>query len=92
MASSCSPISGSPLSVPQQPRWLRHALSYERSIQWMIWMIVGRYVTIGFICMSMHAASMMLLPPDKARMGAGLMNIMQQGSGGTVGLAMMTTW
>ena len=34
---------------------------------------------------------MMLLPPDKVRMGAGLINIMQQGIGGTVGLAMMTT-
>jgi MFS transporter, DHA2 family, multidrug resistance protein len=31
------------------------------------------------------------LPPDKVRMGAGLINIMQQGIGGTVGLAMMTT-
>src|SRR5215831_86458 len=38
-----------------------------------------------------NAASMMLLPPDKVRMGAGLINIMQQGIGGTVGLAMMTT-
>jgi DHA2 family multidrug resistance protein len=37
------------------------------------------------------ASSMMLLPPDKVRMGAGLINIMQQGIGGTVGLAMMTT-
>ena len=34
---------------------------------------------------------MVLLPPDKVRMGAGPINIMQQGIGGTVGLAMMTT-
>jgi DHA2 family multidrug resistance protein len=33
----------------------------------------------------------MLLPLDKVRMGAGLINILQQGIGGTVGLAMMTT-
>ena len=38
-----------------------------------------------------NAASRMLLPPDKVRMGAGLINIMQQGIGGTVGLATMTT-
>jgi hypothetical protein len=48
-------------------------------------MIVGRYITIGFIFTPMNAASMMLLPPDKVRMGAGLINIMQQGIGGTVG-------
>ncbi|WP_410971619.1 hypothetical protein, partial [Salmonella sp. SAL4437] len=49
------------------------------------------YMTIGFIFTPINAASMMLLPPDKVRMGAGLINIMQQGIGGTVGLAMMTT-
>jgi len=60
-------------------------------MNWVIWMIVGRYMTIGFIFTPINAASMMLLPPDKVRMGAGLINIMQQGIGGTVGLAMMTT-
>jgi hypothetical protein len=34
---------------------------------------------------------MRLLPSDKVRMGAGLINIMQQGIGGTVGLAIITT-
>src|SRR5215470_16996540 len=66
-------------------------ITLERSMDWMIWMIVGRYVTIGFIFTPINAASMMLLPPDKVRMGAGLINIMQQRIGGTVGLAMMTT-
>ncbi len=33
----------------------------------------------------------MVLPPDKVRMGSGLINLMQQGLGGTMGLAMMTT-
>jgi EmrB/QacA subfamily drug resistance transporter len=66
-------------------------ITLERSMDWVIWMIVGRYITIGFIFTPMNAASMMLLPPDKVRMGAGLINIMQQGIGGTVGLAMMTT-
>ncbi len=66
-------------------------ITLDRSMDWVIWMIVGRYMTIGFIFTPINAASMMLLPPDKVRMGAGLINIMQQGIGGTVGLAMMTT-
>jgi DHA2 family multidrug resistance protein len=66
-------------------------LSLERPMGWVMWMIIGRYVTIGFIFTPMNAASMMLLPADKVRMGAGLINIMQQGIGGTVGLALMTT-
>jgi DHA2 family multidrug resistance protein len=39
----------------------------------------------------LNAASLLLLPPDKVRMGSGLINILQQGVGGTVGLALMTT-
>jgi len=66
-------------------------ITLDHSMDWVIWMIVGRYMTIGFIFTPINAASMMLLPPDKVRMGAGLINIMQQGIGGTVGLAMMTT-
>jgi DHA2 family multidrug resistance protein len=39
----------------------------------------------------LNAASLLLLPLDKVRMGSGLINILQQGVGGTVGLALMTT-
>jgi DHA2 family multidrug resistance protein len=60
-------------------------------MHWVIWMIVGRYLAIGFIFTPMNAASLMLLPADKVRMGSGLINLLQQGIGGTVGLAMMTT-
>jgi MFS transporter, DHA2 family, multidrug resistance protein len=66
-------------------------ITLDHSMDRVIWMIVGRYITIGFIFTPINAASMMLLPSDKVRMGAGLINIMQQGIGGTVGLAMMTT-
>jgi DHA2 family multidrug resistance protein len=66
-------------------------LTLERPLHWVIWMIVGRYLTIGFIFTPMNAASLMLLPADKVRMGSGLINLLQQGIGGTVGLAMMTT-
>jgi DHA2 family multidrug resistance protein len=66
-------------------------LSLDRPMSWMIWMIMARYVTIGFIFTPMNAVSLMVLPPDQVRMGSGLVNLMQQGLGGTLGLAMMTT-
>lgn len=66
-------------------------LTLDQPMSWVIWMIIGRYVTIGFIFTPMNASSLMLLPPDKVRMGSGLINLLQQGIGGTVGLAMMTT-
>src|SRR5262249_34999257 len=65
-------------------------ITLDHSMDWVIWMIVGRYITIGFIFTPINAASMMLLPPDKVRMGAGLINIMQQGIGGAGGLGMMS--
>jgi DHA2 family multidrug resistance protein len=71
--------------------YLFSALTLDRPMSWIIWMILGRYVTIGFIFTPMNASSLMLLPPDKVRMGSGLINLLQQGIGGTVGLAMMTT-
>jgi DHA2 family multidrug resistance protein len=66
-------------------------LTLDRPMSWMIWMIVGRYLTISFIFTPMNAVSLMVLPPDQVRMGSGLINLMQQGLGGTMGLAMMTT-
>jgi DHA2 family multidrug resistance protein len=66
-------------------------LTLDQPMSWIIWMIIGRYVTIGFIFTPINASSLMLLPPDKVRMGSGMINLLQQGIGGTVGLAMMTT-
>ncbi len=67
-------------------------LSLDRPMSWMIWMTIARYITIGLIFTPMNAVSMMVLPPDKVRMGSGLINLMQQGLGGTISLAMMTTF
>ena len=67
-------------------------LSLDRPRSWMIWMIVARYVTIGLIFTPMNAVSMMVLPQDKVRMGSGLINLTQQGLGGTISLAVMTTF
>ncbi|GIX49272.1 MAG: EmrB/QacA family drug resistance transporter [Candidatus Tectimicrobiota bacterium] len=66
-------------------------LTLERPMSWITWMIVGRYLTIGLIFTPMNAASLMLLPPEKVRMGSGLINLLQQGIGGTAGVALITT-
>lgn len=66
-------------------------LTLERPMRWIIVMIVWRYAAIPFIFTPLNTASLLLLPPDKVRMGSGLINILQQGIGGTVGLALMTT-
>ncbi|WP_143309879.1 DHA2 family efflux MFS transporter permease subunit [Candidatus Entotheonella palauensis] len=66
-------------------------LTLQHPMSWMIWMIAWRYAAIPFIFTPMNAASLLLLPPDKVRMGSGLINLLQQGVGGTLGLAFMTT-
>jgi DHA2 family multidrug resistance protein len=66
-------------------------LTLERPRSWLIGMIIWRYAAIPFIFAPLNAASLLLLPPDKVRMGSGLINILQQGMGGAVGLALMTT-
>lgn len=66
-------------------------LTLDRPMSWVMWMIVVRYVTIGFVFTPMNAASTLLLPPHKVRMGSGLISLMQQGIGGASGLAIMTT-
>jgi DHA2 family multidrug resistance protein len=71
--------------------WFSH-VSLDTPMGTIIWMIVGRYFSIAFVFTPMNAASLMTLPPDKVRMGSGLINIMQQGIGGTTGIAVMTTF
>ncbi len=66
-------------------------LSLDRPTSWMIGMIAARYVTMGFIFIPMAAAALMVLRPDQVRMGSGLINLIQHGLGGTMGLALMTT-
>jgi MFS family permease len=66
-------------------------LTLEQPRSWLIAMIVWRYAAIPFIFTPLNAASLLLLPPDKVRMGSGLISILQQGMGGAVGLALMTT-
>jgi DHA2 family multidrug resistance protein len=67
-------------------------VTIETPMSLIIWMIVGRYFSIAFVYTPMNAAALMTLPPDRVRMGSGLINIMQQGIGGTTGIAVMTTF
>jgi MFS transporter, DHA2 family, multidrug resistance protein len=67
-------------------------VTLDTPMQVIIWMIVGRYFSIAFVFTPMNAASLMTLPADRVRMGSGLINIMQQGLGGTAGIAVMSTF
>jgi DHA2 family multidrug resistance protein len=67
-------------------------VALETPMHVIIWMIVGRYFSIAFVFTPMNAAALMTLPPEKVRMGSGLVNIMQQGFGGTTGIALMATF
>ncbi len=66
-------------------------LSLERPLSWIIWMVVLRYSCGGFVYAPLTSAALSHLPPEKLRMGSGLLNLMQHGLGQTLGLAMVTT-
>jgi DHA2 family multidrug resistance protein len=66
-------------------------LTLDQSMSWVLWMIVWRYISMGLLFTPMNAAALATLPPDKMRMGSGLINIMQQGLGGTISIALLTT-
>jgi MFS transporter, DHA2 family, multidrug resistance protein len=67
-------------------------VTLDTPMQVIIWMIVGRYFSIAFVFTPINAASLMTLPADRVRMGSGLINVMQQGLGGTTGIAIMATF
>ncbi|ETW94540.1 MAG: hypothetical protein ETSY2_49625, partial [Candidatus Entotheonella gemina] len=66
-------------------------LSLERPLSWMMGIAALRFVAGSFLFTSATAAALSKLPPEQVRMGSGLLNLMQQGIGGTIGLAMGTT-
>jgi DHA2 family multidrug resistance protein len=66
-------------------------VSLERPLSWIIWMVVLRYSCGGFVYAPMTSAALAQLPPEQVRMGSGLLNLMQNGLGNTLGLAMVTT-
>ncbi len=66
-------------------------ISNETSVTTMTWLSVLRYMSIGLVMSPLMTALLMSLPPEKVRMGSGLMNILQQGLGGTIGVAGLAT-
>src|SRR5262249_27792318 len=66
-------------------------LTLEQSMSWVLWMTVWRYISMGLLFTPMNTAALATLPPEKMRMGSGLITIMQQGLGGTMSIAMLTT-
>jgi EmrB/QacA subfamily drug resistance transporter len=66
-------------------------LSLERPLSWMMWIAGLRFVAGSFFFTSATAAALSHLPPEQVRMGSGLLNLVQQGIGGTIGLAVGTT-
>jgi DHA2 family multidrug resistance protein len=53
--------------------------------------VVLRFSSGGFVYAPMMAVALSQLSSEKVRMGAGLLNLMQNGLGHTLGLAMVTT-
>lgn len=79
------------LSVFALASYLFTAVSLDRSLSWIIWMVVLRYSCGGFVYAPMTSAALGHLSPERVRMGSGLLNLMQNGFGNTLGLAMVTT-
>jgi DHA2 family multidrug resistance protein len=66
-------------------------LTLDKPMSWVLWMTVWRYISMGFLFTPMNTAALAALPPEKMRMGSGLITIVQQGIGGTMSIAGLTT-
>jgi DHA2 family multidrug resistance protein len=71
--------------------YLSTFLSLEWPLSWIVWLVVLRFSCGGFVYAPMMAVALSQLPPEKVRMGSGMLNLMQNGFGHTLGLAMVTT-
>jgi MFS transporter, DHA2 family, multidrug resistance protein len=71
--------------------YLSTFLSLEWPLSWIVWLVVLRFSCGGFVYAPMMAAALSQLSPEKVRLGSGLLNLMQNGLGNTLGLAMVTT-
>jgi MFS transporter, DHA2 family, multidrug resistance protein len=79
------------LSVFALSSYLSTFLSLEWPLSWIVWLVVLRFGCGGFVYAPMMAVALSQLSPEKVRMGSGLLNLMQNGLGHTLGLAMVTT-
>jgi DHA2 family multidrug resistance protein len=79
------------LSIFALSSYLSTSLSLEWPLSWIVWLVVLRFSSGAFVYAPMMAAALSQLAPEKVRMGAGMLNLMQHGFGHTLGLAMVTT-
>lgn len=66
-------------------------LTLDKPVSWVLWMTAWRYMSMGLLFTPMNTAALATLPPEKVRMGSGLITIVQQGLGGTMSIAGLTT-
>jgi DHA2 family multidrug resistance protein len=66
-------------------------LSLEWPLSWIVWLVMLRFSCGSFVYAPLTATALSQLAPEKVRMGSGLINLMQNGMGNTLGLAMVTT-
>jgi len=79
------------LSVFALASYLFTSLSLEWPVRWIVWLVALRFGCGSFVYAPMTATALAQLSPEKVRMGSGLLNLMQNGLGNTLGLAMVTT-
>jgi DHA2 family multidrug resistance protein len=79
------------LSVFAVSSYLFTFLSLEWPLRWIVWLVVLRFGCGSFVYAPMTATALSQLSPEKVRMGSGLLNLMQNGLGNTLGLALVTT-
>jgi DHA2 family multidrug resistance protein len=79
------------LSVFALSSYLFTFVSLDRPLSWIVWLVLLRYSCGSFVYAPLTAAALAPLAPEKVRMGSGLLNLMQNGLGNPLGLALMTT-
>jgi EmrB/QacA subfamily drug resistance transporter len=79
------------LSLFALSSYLFSFLSLDRPLSWIVWLVLLRYSCGSFVYTPLMATALAQLAPAQVRMGAGLLHLMQQGLGNTLGLAVITT-
>jgi EmrB/QacA subfamily drug resistance transporter len=79
------------LSVFALSSYLFTCLSLDWPLRWIVWLVMLRFSCGSFVYAPMTATALSQLPLEKVRMGSRLINLMQNGLGNTLGLAMATT-
>jgi DHA2 family multidrug resistance protein len=67
-------------------------LSLDWPLSWIMCLTAVRFIGSGSFLTAGTAAALSQLPPEKVRIGSGLLNLAQNGLGGTLGLAIGTTF